>query len=769
MFVAGDALVRQLAAWRPAALSPLERIISLADTPEAGRLSRACISCCPDLDLVTGLFVPSSRLLLAWRHGTSSVTPYYRAGRPADNVILEIVDKYGRPVPGGIWGRLVLQGPAAELQERFLADNGRDAVWTMGRWNQDGELELAGAGPEQSEDALQICTVLGNLPGIREAAVWRQENGKWQGVVTSDGNFSPDNARPLLRRGLPVRLSGIEIVSCRRLPLTTQGQIDYPALRNVHGSAGSLAETTEKRAETEQLIVRMFQEVLQQKSVSRNDSFFELGGHSLLALQIKNRLSQYSRRKLTIRDLFEYPTPAELAGRMLSGGIDGAQPVSRITTTAGNHFPLSHAQQRLYVLHQTEGGAVAYNMPFAFSTGSDFDLDCFRKALHRLCDRQEILRTSFIEEDGQLLQVIHDECSPLIAVDYLGAEERRKALAGFQHDITLPFDLDKAPLFRWHICFLGREEVLLLLVMHHIIGDGWSMQIMFSELMALYNTEMDIAEPDLPELQMQYKEYSLRQQNRDWREEATFWKKTLAGAPTRIELPLDSPVPKQRHPVLGVRTRCLDDTLLSGLREHAVNKGVSLATLLLTVFVVLLYHLTRQQDMVIGMGVAGREQEELEGIIGFFINILPVRIRMDAETDVNDLLGRVNRAVLEALQRQEYPFDLLVREVAPVREANRGVLLNVMFEYQRFSDLSRIDRSINESSLVCTPLDPDALMEGDSAGGRTAKYDLTLFVQDEPQGCTLRAEFDSEILHAATIENWLKYFEDFMVMVLSDE
>ena len=770
--IAGDGLVRQLTAWKPAALRPLQQIISLGDTPATGGQDRGFRSCCPGISVVSGLLIPAARLVMAWYCETEAVSsPYYRAGKPADSVIVSIVDKDGNPVPAGIWGGLVVQGPAAEILDRFLADNAEKPAFRIGRWSFEAELELGGTGCEQSDDALQLYLALLHLPRVREAAVWRNENGKWQAVVAADGDFSAGRVRSVLRRRLPVRLSGIEVGTCRRLPLTPEGSVDFAALGKMRTAIKTGPEVPPgRRAEAEAMIVNMFREVLQQQTIGRDDSFFELGGHSLLALQIINRLAGLSARKITIRDLFEYPTPAELAGRLVESEADPEAVIPRLMPTADSRFPLSHAQQRLYVQHQMEGGAVAYNMPFAFSVSTDFNLDIFRKALHSLCTRHEILRTSFLEEDGQLWQVVHDVCAPVIAVDRLHANQRQKALAAFQHEITLPFDLGSMPLFRWHVCFLGEDEVILLLVMHHIIGDGWSIQLMFSELMALYNMHVGIIGDELPELPVQYKDYAVWQQNHDWQEAAAYWRKTLAGAPARIELPLDSPLPDHHHAVLGVCTRRLDDTVLAGLRELAVKNGVSLATLLLTLFAALLYHLTRQEDMVIGMGVAGREREELEGIIGFFVNILPVRIRMNAETDVNELLRSVNTSVLESLERQDYPFDLLVREIAPVRRANRDVLVNVMFEYQRFSDLSRIHRKPDDRSPVYTPLDLDALVEEDSsADRRIARYDLTLFVQDEPEGCRLRAEFDGEIVHAATITNWLKYYEDFMVMTLNDE
>lgn len=206
------------------------------------------------------------------------------------------------------------------------------------------------------------------------------------------------------------------------------------------------------------------------------------------------------------------------------------------------------------------------------------------------------------------------------------------------------------------------------------------------------------------------------------------------------------------------------------LRRHARLKGVSLATLTLTLFAALLHRLTRQQDMVIGMGVAGRERAELEGLIGFFINILPIRVRMEAETGLDELLDQVHQASLEAIDRHDYPFDLLVRELSPDRGANREALINVMFEYQRFSDLQYIHHTeAAGNGFDSTLIDLSDYQDPLTDSGAAAKYDLTLFIQDEPAGCTMRAEFDRGVLTGQTVGAWLEYLEQFMVKATEEE
>jgi hypothetical protein len=508
-------------------------------------------------------------------------------------------------------------------------------------------------------------------------------------------------------------------------------------------------------------VLEVFRRFFNDASIGAGDSFFELGGHSLLGLRMANQFAQESGRELTIRDVFEHPTPREMA-RLLAGAHGEDRRIRHGEARPDGRYPLSHAQQRLYVLHHTDGGAAAYNMSFVFRVEGLLDLPRLQSALQGLSERHEVLRTAFVEEEGQVWQVVREAASPEFLSHRLDVEAFDEVLEHFRRDAVREFALDQAPLLRMRVCELGGQCTFLSLVMHHIIGDGWSMQLFFGELLALY-ADRGAALPALP---VQYRDYAVWQQGRDWQAEAEYWRQTLRGAPERIALPGDA-VHSGRPLSAGVVRRILPAELLEGLRRYARRKGVSLATLCLTLFSALLYRLTRQQDMVIGVGVAGRERAELEGLIGFFINILPIRVRLDAETEIEELLDRVHRASLEALERQHYPFDLLVREVSASRGGQRESLVNVMFEYQRYGELQQIlPKAERNAWPQCAVVDPDnfegATLHADPAVGPGAKYDLTLFVQDEPEGCRLKAEFDRGILTEQSVSNWLAYLEAFM-------
>lgn len=706
---------------------------------------------------------PELNRMMTFSSCSKADSPYLQAGHPAPGTAIKILQSQGGVVPIGVWGKLILAG--------LLADE--DQAWRsteiVGRWRKDGSIELRGTLRQVSHDSVRLRNALLGLDGVVDASVQEAPPGAWQAVLKIEPPFEPRQARQELRRTLPVHLAEASLSVCPVIRLAVAGGGDGVESPDITGRGHHAQDQNPVTNLFAGVTLELFRSFFKNPAISQDDSFFDLGGHSLLAIQIINQVTEKCGRIVTIRNLYDNPTPAELALFLEGAPTFKGKIPQAASLVAGGLFPLSHAQQRLYVLHHTDGGDAAYNMAFVFRFDSPVDSVALQGAMFKLCRRHETLRTAFVEEAGQLWQVIHEDLELPFVEQHLNHDRLPEALDICLNDAGLPFRLEQAPLFRLRICRLAGGSGLLSLVMHHIIGDGWSMQIMFGELMALYGEELGQAKSGLAPLEIQYKDYALWQKDRDWRIEADYWKNCLAGAPHHIALPMEDSSLLQALGA-GICKRQIPPQLLERLRRHARNKGVSLATLMLTLFAALLYRLTRQQDMVIGMGVAGRERAELEGLIGFFINILPIRVQIDDDTEINELLDQVHVASLEALERQDYPFDLLVRELKPDRTSNREALINIMFEYQRFSDLQQINRLQGaELPFDCTPVDPGDHQGPGSGRGLPAKYDLTLFVQDEPAGCTLRAEFDQRILSMQTITTWLEYLELFMNKVIETE
>lgn len=527
------------------------------------------------------------------------------------------------------------------------------------------------------------------------------------------------------------------------------------------------ASTPEGDAALEAVVIEAFREYFGLRTVAAGDNFFELGGHSLLAIQIVNALNKKLGTNLTARDLFTNPEPRSLAVRLArrdeipatSVGHPAMPDIPPATPKEGL-YPLSHAQQRLYVLHRMENGGTSYNMAFVFLLERPLDRERLAKALHALARRQEMLRTVIIEREGALWQRVREDVPPLCLFRDPAVPEQ-EACAAAVREALAPFD-PAAGMLRLCVHPTAEGGQCLALGMHHLIGDGWSMQIFFGELMALY------ADPQaaLPPLPMQYRDYAFAQRGRDWSGAAAYWRECLRDMPGHVALPADAPAgqsgqPGQRGPA-GVATRMLARETLEKLRTFAAKRRMTLASCLLALFAALLFRLSRQDDILIGMGVAGRERKELEGLVGFFVNILPIRVRMPADGGLDELLEAVNNSCREALARQDYPFDLLVRQCAPNTAAPReNQMLNVMFEYQRYSDLAGIN-TLGPRAPAARIVDEEEWMPLAGGASPPARYDLTVYVQDEPRGCRLRAEYDSGRFTRGTVAQWLAFWERLM-------
>lgn len=505
------------------------------------------------------------------------------------------------------------------------------------------------------------------------------------------------------------------------------------------------------------------------------DNFFELGGHSLLAMQMVNmlneRLALGQAECLRLREFLLYPTPHALAARLsdlatsmppadLSDPVERATPCALdcLQEPANGLYPLSHAQQRLYVLQRMDDHDTSYNMAFVFQMHRPLHPQTLQKALHSLAWRHDMLRTVILEQDGALWQRVEVKALPPCLIHEIPLSPP-EACAVAVREALMPFDLGQG-LLRLVIHPTIDGGQCLALGMHHLAGDGWSMQIFFGELMALY---AEAAAPLTP-LPLQYRHYALWQQQRDWSEAAAYWREHLRDLPPPLMLPADAAAtgrtPEAGHGLMGVVTRRIAPHTIAAVRRFAIEKRLSLASCLLTLFAALLARLSRQDDLLIGMGVAGRERKELEGIVGFFVNILPIRVRVPAEASLDELLTAVNAACLEALNRQDYPFDLLVRECAPANTARREQqLVNVMFEYQRYSDVAHINTLTDFDGHI---VDEETWLPLADRATPRARYDLTLYVQDEPQGVLLRAEYDSARYTGDAAGQWLAFLEAMM-------
>jgi hypothetical protein len=352
-------------------------------------------------------------------------------------------------------------------------------------------------------------------------------------------------------------------------------------------------------------------------------------------------------------------------------------------------------------------------------------------------------------------------------------DPRAESLRLARREATTPFDLDRPPLVRARAIRLGEDDWLILLVVHHIVCDGWSTQVLLRELAAFYRAAQTGGEPPLEALPIAYRDFAAWQSRRDWTDSAAYWRSALAGAPQRIELPADRPPSAVQSHRGDTVTRAIPPELAGRLSRYARRRDATPAAVGLALFASLLYRLTRQRDMVIGMGVTGRDRAEAEGLIGFFVNVMPIRIQLTEDTEFGQLADQAHGAVLAAMDHREYPFDLLVRALAPRRIANRQPLINVVYEYHNFEGIDAQPHDPGGAQLAervfgigrsPDPAYTDALQ--DAIVTPTAKHDLLLFFTERRTGSEFMLEYDADLLDRATAERWLAYLEQFATMAV---
>jgi non-ribosomal peptide synthetase component F len=513
-------------------------------------------------------------------------------------------------------------------------------------------------------------------------------------------------------------------------------------------------ELVPPRTPAEELLAGVFADLLGRPRVGIDDDFFDLGGHSLLATQVMARVRDLFGVELPVSRLFAVPTVEALAREVAAGGLVAAlPPVVPVPRQPGEGMLLSYSQERLWFLDRLDPDSPAYNIPGSVRLLGDLDVPAFQKTLAVLVARHETLRTRFaVGPDGGPVQLIDPPHCPLLpVVDLSGLEpERCEAAAAAQarEEACRPFDLVSGPLLRALLLRTGPDEHLLLVTLHHIVGDGWSLGVLVRELSELYRARLEGREPtpsELPELPVQYADYAVWQ--RQWLSgpalagQLAYWRERLAGAPTALELPADRP----RSPLQGARGALLPVTLPAGVGEDlealARRAGATPFMVLLAAFDALLLRWSGQEDLLVGSPIAHRTRLETEGLIGFFVNTLVLRAEMAGNPSFSELLGRVRSTALGAYAHQDLPFEKLVEELAPPRDPSRTPLFQVALALQNVAPLV----------LELPGLEIEQLMM-DSG---TAKFDLTLMFSGAGESLSGALEYRLELFDPPTVKRFI--------------
>ncbi|MCL4777494.1 MAG: amino acid adenylation domain-containing protein [Gammaproteobacteria bacterium] len=691
------------------------------------------------------------------------------AGLPIDNTQFYILDAALRPLPDGVPGEICIGGAGVaqgyharpELTAaRFVTDSFRPLpgarlyrsgdrgrrladgrLQVLGRL--DGQLKLRGFRIEagEVEAALARCAGVAQCAvGLRAAAGGEPALVAW--LVADGAAPSAASLRAALRPVLPEYMVPAHFLFLERLPLTANGKLDRRALPAPVAAANQVAYTA-PRTPLEATLCALFAEVLDiHRALGIDEDFFALGGHSLLATRLLARLRALFSSALPLRALFESPTVASLAPRLATAGPAQLPPLLPRSAMAGGGAPLSPAQQRLWFLEQLEPGSSAYHLHAAFRLHGRLDPQALEQALQDLADRHEALRSSFGKgADGNGEQRIAARAAlPL---------ERLAAGPGSDLDpvqcllalVERPFDLARGPLLRAALLDVAPGEWLLLLVMHHIVADGWSMAVLFGELSACYAARCRGESAQLPPLGLQYPDYASWQ--RRWLEggemarQLDYWRGQLAGLPACIRLPADRPRrPLQRH--RGARLgRSIDRPVVDALQQLARTQGATLFMVLLAGFQALLARYTGDEDLAIGTPVAGRGHSALEGLVGFFVNTLVLRGDLRGNPTLAELLARTRRSALDAFAHAELPFEKLVEILQPRRSRAFAPLAQLFFV---FHSQPRSPLCLDGASAT-----PELVETG------RVKFDLALHVAEEGRGLVAAFAYDSDLFDEQTV------------------
>ncbi|HKX28592.1 MAG TPA: amino acid adenylation domain-containing protein [Blastocatellia bacterium] len=702
-------------------------------------------------------------------------------GKPITNTRMYVLDGEQEPLPIGARGELYISGAgvargylgAPELTaERFRPDpfgsSGGERMYRTGdegRYLPDGNLTYLGRGDRQVKvrgyriELGEIEAALRTHPDVKQSVVMVNEDGPGRkrlvGYVVSGGRATAAELKHHLRERIPDYMVPEAVLFLDEMPVTANGKIDRKRLSQIEIEVRSEEqEPAGSRTAIEEIVAGIFAEVLGLERGRPDDNFFENGGHSLLATQVVSRVKSAFSVELNVRAIFEEPTVAGLAHRIeaaIRGGErQDAPPLIRAPREGA--LLLSYAQQSLWFIEQLELGQAIYNSPTAVKLEGRLKLEILEAVINEIVKRHELLRTRIEAEAGTPKPVI-DEWQPqrLEVVDLtdLTAEARTaEALRFAGLEAETGFDLSRGPLMRVKLLKLEEEQHVLLCTMHHIVSDAWSMGILVKEVCALYEAMSEGRTSPLPELEIQYADYAFWQRNfltdAVIREHLSYWKQQLGGQLPVLRLPADHP----RPPVPSYRGATIylpvPAELQRPLQDLSRREGVTLFMLLLAAFKVLLHKYTAQEDIIVGTSAANRNRAELEPLIGYFVNMLPLRTNLGGDPRFGELLKRVREVALGGYAHHELPFEKLVEEIQPERAVRQMPLFNVAFGVQ---NAPRAELRL-----------PDLKLSPVLAADAGARFDLALWVTEGPEGMQISWIYSRDLFKEVTVKRMHDHF-----------
>jgi amino acid adenylation domain-containing protein/non-ribosomal peptide synthase protein (TIGR01720 family) len=710
---------------------------------------------------------------------------FVQVGRPVDDCQACIVGEHGEKLPENVIGHILIRGGNVTAGY-YRHDPADSELHTADGWLKTGDLGFVrnekfivtgrakdiifsngqNIYPHDIERAAESCRgiepnkiVIGGFfdhdQQVERVVAFVQHRGKLEDFIPLALRL-----REHINRHCALLLT--EILPVRRIPKTTSGKVqryllveecrqgvwrkEEAAVRLAFSEAVGEADCVAPGNDTEVKLQRIWGKALQRRKIGVTDHFLALGGSSLIAAQVANLIMAEFSVILPLQKLFDAPTIRELAQVILAAEKTSIERIP--STPEAPAYPLSFAQKRLFILHHIAPGSVTYNLPQAVDIRGELDSERFLDVCAQLLQRHESLRTSFILQNGQSLQVIHDhvEFTPEFAT--IDVHDIPAAFAAF----VRPFDLQRAPLFRVRLNRCDTRHHVLFFDIHHITADGASLQLLFAEWASLYNGLV------LPSLPLRFRDYVIweagRQSFARMLEQEAFWLREYSVPPPVLDLPLDFERPFTREFSGRTEIFILPAEKAKLLKKMFAAEGATSFAGYLALLVILLGRLGRQDDVVVGAPVYCRSHADLEGVVGMFVNTLALRNYPRGDLSFRTFLQQVQRRTQEALACQEYPFEKLVEKVATGHDAGRNPLFDVMLVMEDIRNVG--------------PALPGLEMHQMTFSTGTAKFDLTFFIAEKETGLELKIEYATHLFLPQTIKWIEESFEELLNAVLAD-
>ncbi|MGN7610534.1 amino acid adenylation domain-containing protein [Magnetococcales bacterium HHB-1] len=709
-------------------------------------------------------------------------------GYPLANVQLHILDRALNPLPIGVPGELHIAGSGLargylnqkeETEKKFINNpfDPQSRLYKTGdlvQYLEDGSIEYLDRLDYQLKirgfrvEPGEIENRLTQHPDIASAVVMAKKEQATTYLIAylvakKGGSPSQQSIKTFLKQTLADYMIPSIMIFLEKLPLNANGKIDRGALPEptIKRSPSTKNYVAPKRA-VEHILADLWRAHLHVKNIGVHDHFFELGGDSIKGAILINRLQKITGERISVVAIFEAPTISKMVRYLKKHHLDAfyaleqsdnsapSEPLTITPKPEDQPPPLSFAQQRLWFLNQLEKENITYNMPMALHIHGPLKQNLLQRALDHLVERHKTLQCAFPSRDGEPAVLYNHKSIKLHIIDLTTTENQEHAITQLlKDDLETPFNLTKGPLLRCHLILCNRETSILLINMHHIISDGWSIDILIREWSALYNAFEAEKPSPLPPMRLHYHDYAYHQQQqitqKRFKKQRAYWKKQLNDIPTLLDMPTDFLRPPEQHFSGKTLAFSIPKKMVEQLKKLGQRQDASLFMSLLSLFAILLSRYSQSEDIIIGTPIANRTSREVEQMIGFFINTLVMRLNLAGGPSFEKLLKQTRKVALEAYDHQDIPFEKLVEDLKPQRNLSHSPLFQVMFVLQNTpSTIPKLNH------LKLSPLQQE---------NTVSKFDLTLYMEETEQGLDAQLEYSCALFSKARMQRFCEQFQ----------